>query len=78
VRPKAWVPFVRVVRSRRWVGRSLVLDRRRLSAHGVHPSLREHLLGLTMIYLVLPYYSNAAQLGGWWAGRKLRGNGSAA
>jgi glycosyltransferase involved in cell wall biosynthesis len=78
MRPRAWVPFVRVMRSRRWVGRSLVLDRRRLSEHGVHPSRREHLLGLAMIYLVLPYYSNVAQLGGWWAGRKLRGDGTAA
>ena len=76
-RPKAWVPLVRVVRSRRYVGRSLALDRRRLGEHDVHPTPREHLLGLAMIYVVLPYYSNAAQVGGWWAGRKLRRAGGA-
>ena len=72
VRPRAWVPFVRVFRARRYVGRSVQLDRSRLGEHGVRPTAIEHVRGLVLIYLVLPYYSNVAQLGGYRAGRKLR------
>jgi hypothetical protein len=73
VRVRAWVPFVHTIRSRRFVEKPLGLDRRRLSEHGLEPTVRERALTLPMLYVVLPYLAGIAQIGGWWAGRKLRG-----
>jgi glycosyltransferase involved in cell wall biosynthesis len=69
---RSWIPLVQPVRSRRRFGRSIVLDRRRLAEHGVAPSLAEQLRALPIMYLLLPYFSGAAQARGWLDGRKLR------
>jgi hypothetical protein len=66
------VPVVSVLRGRRRLGYSLGLDRRVMRANDVRPSLRHRLLALPLIYLVLPTVRNAAQLRGWWDGRRLR------
>jgi glycosyltransferase involved in cell wall biosynthesis len=69
---RSWIPLVQPLRSRRRFGRSLVLDRRRLAEHGVAPSFGEQLRALPIMYLLLPYFSGAAQARGWLDGRKLR------
>jgi GT2 family glycosyltransferase len=69
---RCWLPFVSTVRARRRNGYSLLLDRRRLADHGVRPPIRHDVAALPLIYLVLPYVRNVAQLRGWWDGRRLR------
>jgi glycosyltransferase involved in cell wall biosynthesis len=69
---RAWVPFVQVVRSRRRAGRSLLLDRHRLSDSDVEPSPWEDALALPLIYLVLPYLARTAQIFGWRDERRAR------
>jgi glycosyltransferase involved in cell wall biosynthesis len=69
---RSWMPLVQPLRSRRRFGRSILLDRRRLAEHGVAPSLGEQLRALPIMYLLLPYFSGAAQARGWLDGRKLR------
>jgi GT2 family glycosyltransferase len=69
---RGWLPLFATIRSRRRYGFSLRLDRRRLAEHGVRPSVRHDLLALPLLYLVLPYVRNAAQLRGWWDGYRLR------
>lgn len=68
-----WVPLVQPLRARRRFGRSIRLDRGRLLAHGVRPRLAEDLRALPILYLLLPYFSGAAQVRGWLDGRRLRG-----
>jgi glycosyltransferase involved in cell wall biosynthesis len=68
---REWVPVIQPLRSRRRFGRSLRLDRRRLSAHGVRPTVLEEARALPLIYLGLPYISHTAQLVGWWSGHPL-------
>jgi hypothetical protein len=72
VKLRCWVPVVSTLRARRRRELSFGLDRRRLGAHGVRPRLRDNLVALPLLYLVLPYVRNAAQLRGWWDGRRLR------
>jgi hypothetical protein len=72
VKFRDWVPFYSAIRGRRRYGLSLMLDRRRLADHGVRPSLRDDLAALPLIYIVLPYVRNVAQLRGWWDGHRLR------
>ena len=72
VKVRCWVPFVPIVRGRRRLGYSLGLDRKQLAANGIRPRLVHDLLALPLIYLVLPYVRNVAQLRGWWEGRRLR------
>jgi GT2 family glycosyltransferase len=69
---RCWVPAVSVVRGRRRLGFSLLLDRRILSANGVQPGLRDELAALPLTYVVLPYLRGIAQLRGWLDGRRLR------
>jgi GT2 family glycosyltransferase len=70
VRLAAWVPVIATWRSRRWFGRSMSLDRRRLQELGVRARPAQHVAGLVLIYLVLPYLAAAAQLAGWRASRR--------
>lgn len=67
-----WIPFYSAVRSRRRFGYSLRLDRRRLQEHGLAPSAALELQALPIMYILMPYYQAAAQLWGWWEGRRLR------
>jgi glycosyltransferase involved in cell wall biosynthesis len=76
LRPRALVPVVAPARSRRWWGRSYGPDRRWLGENGVVPTRAETVKALPLMYLVLPYLSSAAQVLGWFDGRKLRVAGS--
>jgi len=78
VKLRSWVPVVQTLRSRRRWGRSLGPDRTWLRSNGVEPTLGETLAALPIMYLVLPYLSNAAQLAGWLEGRRLRQGEAAA
>jgi glycosyltransferase involved in cell wall biosynthesis len=69
---RSWVPIVRVARVRRGFGRSLRLDRHRLRVHGIRPSLVEDAAGLVLIYLVVPYLANIAQVYGAAVGSRDR------
>jgi glycosyltransferase involved in cell wall biosynthesis len=60
-----WVPVISVVLARRKRGRSLLLDRRRLEANGARPGLWDEVQAAALIYLVLPYFRNAAHILGW-------------
>jgi GT2 family glycosyltransferase len=70
LRLREWVPVVQVLRSRRRFERSVGLDRRRLREHGVRPTIRERAWALAAIYVLFPYLGGAAQLYGWWEGRR--------
>jgi glycosyltransferase involved in cell wall biosynthesis len=65
---RSLVPFVQPLRARRRFGRTIRLDRARLGASGIRPTLREDLLALPLQYLVLPYMAVAAQARGWLEG----------
>ncbi len=65
-----WVPIIPTVRSRRRLGRTLRLDRRRLGNSRVKPTLREDVLGLLIVYALMPLLTGVAQTVGWLAGRK--------
>ncbi len=68
-----WVPVAGVVRSRVRHGISVLgPDEEWLAANGVRLSTWERVRALPVIYLVLPYWRNTAQLAGWWRGRQRR------
>lgn len=77
VKLRSWVPIVQTLRSRRRWGRSLGPDRTWLRSNGVEPTLGETLAALPIMYLLLPYLGNTAQLAGWLEGRRLRRDGDA-
>ena len=58
----AFIPVFGMARSRRSVGRSLRLDRRRLAANGVRARVWDDLRALPILYFVLPYVAGAARL----------------
>lgn len=72
LRFRSWVPLVQDVRTRRYFGRSLRLDRRRLGETGVRPRLRQEFAALPVMYLLIPYLENVAQLRGWLEARRTR------
>jgi hypothetical protein len=59
-----WVPVVQTVRARRRAGLALTLATSWLAENGVHPTRREQILSLPLMYLVLPYLRNTAQVVG--------------
>lgn len=67
-----WVPIVPPLRWRRRTRGSFGLDRRRLAVSGVQPRALDDLRAAPLLYLLLPYVKGAAQLRGWWDGRRLR------
>ena len=69
---RGWVPLVQTLRSRRRSGRGLLLDRRRLADSSVEPSRLDEARVLPFMYLVVPYLGRAAQVVGWWEGRRMR------
>ena len=69
---RGWVPLVQTVRGRRRSGRGLLLDKRRLADSSIVPSRAEEARALALTYVVVPYLGRAAQLVGWWEGRRLR------
>lgn len=69
---RAWLPVVQTLRARRRLGRSIGPDTRWLHENGVRPNIAETARALPLMYLVVPYVRAAAQLRGWWDGRKLR------
>jgi len=73
VKLRSWVPVVQTLRARRRWGRSLGPDTAWLRSNGVELTARETLAALPIMYLVLPYLGNVAQLVGWREGRRLRG-----
>lgn len=76
VKLREWVPVVQTFRSRRRFGRSIGPDRTWMRANGIELSTWELLKALPILYLVVPYLRNAAQLQGWREGRRLRGAGA--
>jgi glycosyltransferase involved in cell wall biosynthesis len=72
LRLRSWIPILPTLRSRRHAARSISLDRRRLAENGITPTLWDDLRALPLIYLVLPYVMNGAQLWGWWTGSRRR------
>ena len=59
---KFYIPFFGMLRSRRRIGRSFRLDRRRLSENGVELRLLDDLRALPIMYLLLPYVAGMARL----------------
>jgi len=70
--PRALVPAVQQVRSRRRSGRALGLDRRRLGDSGLRPTVWDNVRALPLMYLLVPYFTTAAQALGWLEGRRQR------
>jgi GT2 family glycosyltransferase len=66
-----WLPPLHALWRRR-SGRSLGLDRWWLDQNGVTPRLRDHARAVPIIYLLMPLLGGAAQIRGWWDGRRLR------
>jgi glycosyltransferase involved in cell wall biosynthesis len=69
---RSLVPVVQQLRSRARTGRSIGLDRARLSESGVEPRLWDQVRALPVIYLLMPYLATAAQGRGWIDGRRMR------
>ena len=67
-----WVPLVQPIRARRRYGRSLGPDRMWLAENGVRPTAWQVAAALPLMYLLVPYLRGAAELQGWWDGRRLR------
>ncbi len=59
-----WVPIVQLVRGRRRNGLPLTIATPWLARNGVHPTWKERLLALPLMYIVLPYWRNVAQVVG--------------
>jgi glycosyltransferase involved in cell wall biosynthesis len=72
VKLRSWVPVVQTFRSRRRWGRSIGPDRRWLGSNGVEPTVRETVAAIALMYLLIPYLCNTAQLLGWREGRRRR------
>jgi glycosyltransferase involved in cell wall biosynthesis len=72
LRVRSWVPVIPLVRSRRRWNCSLGPDTGRLERSGIRTRRRERVLALPAMYLVVPYVEGAAQLRGWFDGRRLR------
>jgi hypothetical protein len=72
IKLRSWVPVVQTLRARRRWGRSLGPDKAWLRSNGVEPTAREMVAALPIMYLVLPYLGNVAQVFGWHEGRRLR------
>jgi GT2 family glycosyltransferase len=67
-----WVPFLLHARWRLRSGRSFGLDRHWLGQHGVVPRFWDNFRAVPVLYVLLPYLQGAAQLRGWFDGRRLR------
>jgi GT2 family glycosyltransferase len=67
-----WFPLVAHLKWRHDAGRPLRLDRRRLGANGLRPSLWDDVRALPLMYVFLPYFAGAAQVRGFFDGRRLR------
>ena len=67
-----WVPFLLHARWRLRSGRSFGLDRHWLGQHGVVPKFWDNFRAVPVLYVLLPYFQGAAQLRGWFDGRRLR------
>ena len=74
---RGWVPILQTLRNRVGAGRPLALERRRLDASGILVTTWDRARALPVIYLVVPYVGAAAQLVGWWQGRRLRSTSTA-
>jgi hypothetical protein len=67
-----WVPVVQTLRARRRAGLSLTVATAWLAENGVRPTWVERALSLPLMYLVIPYWRNTAQLIGAIDGRRRR------
>jgi glycosyltransferase involved in cell wall biosynthesis len=74
---RGWLPVVQTLRNRIGAARPLTLDPRRLDASGIPTSAWDRFRAIPVIYLLVPYVSAAAQLVGWWQGRRLRASAPA-
>jgi glycosyltransferase involved in cell wall biosynthesis len=70
---RTWLPFVSTLRARRRAGLPLTVATPWLKENGVEPSRRERILAVPIIYFVMPYWRNLAQLVGAIAGVRRRG-----
>jgi glycosyltransferase involved in cell wall biosynthesis len=71
-----WLPIVQSVRGRRQNGLALTIATPWLARNDVHPTWRERLLSLPLMYIVLPYWRNIAQLVGAIDGMRHRSEAS--
>jgi len=72
LRLRSWVPLVQPIRARRRWRNLIGPGRPWLGSNGVYPTRLETLRTVPFHYVLLPYLSGAAQLRGWFDGRKLR------
>jgi len=72
LRLRSWIPVIETLCGRLRFRRTIGLDRARLSGEGLAPVLAERLIALPLLYLLVPYYANAAQFKGWLVGRRQR------
>lgn len=72
LRLRNWVPVVQTLRGRRRRRMSVGPDRSWLAENGIEPTALERARAIPLMYLLVPYLSYVAQLGGWWAGRRER------
>jgi GT2 family glycosyltransferase len=67
---RSWVPVVQTLRARRRTGKPIGLDARRVTTDTTKADVWANLRALPLIYLVLPYLHNVAQVAGWREGRR--------
>ncbi len=61
---RTWIPVLPTIRARRRSGLALTIATRWLASNGVQPTWRERVLSLPLMYLLLPYWRNVAQVVG--------------
>ena len=67
------LPVPGVIRTRLRAG-TPALNRAVLISKGAHPTWRDNLKALPILYLVIPFVRAAAETVGWWEGRQARAN----
>jgi GT2 family glycosyltransferase len=75
LRLRQWIPILPLFVYRRRVWGSGRLRAQRLAANGMRASALADVRTLPILYLVVPYVTNVAQLSGWWHTRRSRARG---
>ena len=69
---RCWVPVVHTARGRRKAGMPLTIATPWIAENGVQPTLAQRVLSLPIVYLLVPYWRNVAEVAGAIDGRRSR------
>ena len=75
---RSWVPIVQTARGRRKAGMPFTLATPWIADNGVRPTFAQRTLSLPIVYLLVPYWRNVAEVAGAIDGRRSRSTSLAA